>query len=253
MAGDITWKSFELLHSSDMSLRSGDVHVWRFSLEIPGSLEERLHSLLSEDERARADRFYFPKDRRRYIVPHAALRLILQQYLHRNTEDIHFLSNRYGKPYLPGEHLEFNLSHSHEMGLVAVAFQKAVGVDIERIQWDFDYERIAERFFSPDEIAGLQAIHPDRRVSSFFHGWARKEAFIKAKGQGLSIPLRSFSVSLDSDETEVLLRLLSGNANKELWSVRSLPFKEEYAAALAVEGEWGILQLWDFSLLERPG
>ncbi len=248
MACEITWKSIELNRIGNRSLRSGEVHVWRFPLEIPGPSVEKLHSLLSDDERVRAARFYFPKDRRRFIVAHAALRLILQGYLHRKTGDIHFLCNRHGKPFLPGEPFEFNLSHSHEMGLVGVAFQKAVGVDIERIQWDFDCERIAERFFSPEEIAALHATHPDRRVLSFFHGWARKEAFIKAKGQGLSIPLRSFAVSVDPDETEFSLRHLSENANNELWRLRSLLFEIEYAAALAVIGGWDILQLWDCSM-----
>jgi 4'-phosphopantetheinyl transferase len=177
-----------------------DVHLWTWRLSTAGDL--RTHRAFSADERERAARFRFDTDRNRFLAARLGTRHILGRYLRRAPEAIAFAYCDHGKPKVAGP-FEFSLSHSEDLATLAIA-QFGVGVDIERVR-KIDYG-FAERFFSADEIAGLRALPAEKRIDAFFACWTRKEAYVKALGQGLSIPLHRFSVSVQPGEPARLLR-----------------------------------------------
>jgi 4'-phosphopantetheinyl transferase len=222
------------------ALTAENVHVWRIPLEIGHSMLLRLRDTLTDDERQRADRFHFDKDRRHFTAGRGTLRLILAHYLRLRPEAIRFSYTSYGKPFLAGESetLRFNLTHSHELALLAVTLGRDIGVDIEHIRDNLerDGELLAERFFSPREVAALRSLPAELRREAFFHCWTRKEAYIKANGQGLSLPLDQFDVSLHPGEPAALLATQHDPAQAQRWSLVSLAPAEGYVGALAVEG-----------------
>jgi 4'-phosphopantetheinyl transferase len=164
---------------------------------------------------------------------------VLARYLDRAPATLRFDYGPRGKPLLPGTPLSFNLSHSADRALLAVTREARLGVDIERIR-PVDHERIARRFFAPAEAARLAALPERRRAAAFFAGWTRKEAFMKAVGEGLSLPLDSFEVSLDGPA--VLLRAAAGVATD--WSLLELHVPEGFTAALALEGRLGRIRCY---------
>ncbi|MDP9360613.1 MAG: 4'-phosphopantetheinyl transferase superfamily protein [Acidobacteriota bacterium] len=191
-------------------------------------------SALNDDERSRAARFVFERHRRRYIVAHTALRSILGAYTGRAPEKIELDASGHGKPFLRGEELQFNLSHSHEMAVFALS-QHRVGIDIEHVRDLRDAHQIADRFFSPEEVAELRNAPRADALETFFRCWTRKEAFIKALGEGLSIPLRSFGVSLHRDEP-ALLRADDDPEARKRWRIANVEVAAGYVGAVAVEG-----------------
>ncbi|HEY1402610.1 MAG TPA: 4'-phosphopantetheinyl transferase superfamily protein [Pyrinomonadaceae bacterium] len=237
---------------SHLLLETGEVHVWRAHLhEEPEQLAVS-RSILAPDEREKADRFYFERDRVRFIVARSALRRILSRYLNISPAHIVFSYNQYGKPDLSaaaGEpRLRFNVSHSHERALYAIARGGEVGVDIEFVREDFASLEIAERFFSPREIEMLRRLPEQLRTGAFFNCWTRKEAYIKALGEGLSHPLDKFAVSLAPGEPAALLSHDDHPLEPARWSWVELLSGEGYAAALAFEGELRRLRRWQFGL-----
>lgn len=228
-------------------LTTNEVHVWRIALDIGDALLSRLREILADDERQRADRFYFEKDRRHFTAARGALRTLLAGYLARRPENVRFAYSNYGKPRLADENnegnLRFNLSHSHGLALLAVTRGREIGVDVEYLRdMERDGELLAERFFSPREAAVLRSLPPSLRREAFFHCWTRKEAYIKAQGKGLSLPLDQFDVSLHPDQPATLLATQHDPQEARRWSLRSLFPGEEYVGALAVEGDsW---RLW---------
>lgn len=234
-----------------LALAPGEVHIWLASLEqSPGSVQQFL-STLSPDEQARAARFSFEKDRRRFIVARGILRALLGRYLHVPAGTLRFAYNAHRKPaLLPETHpaLCFNLSHSHELALYAFAYEREIGVDIEymRSLADDDYILLAKRCFSQSEYAMLCALPEALRRQAFFNGWTRKEAYIKACGKGFSIPLNSFEVSLVPGEPAALLASREAPHTVTDWSLCALPVPAAYTAALMVQGrEWrGCYQRW---------
>jgi 4'-phosphopantetheinyl transferase len=225
------------------ALTADDVHVWRISLEISDAVLARLHETLAKDERQRADRYHFEKDRRHFVAGRGALRAILARYLEQHPQDVRFVYTNYGKPLLPGAMaLRFNLTHSHGLALLAVTHGRDIGVDLEHIRDNLEGEQLAERFFSPREAAALRALPPELRREAFFHCWTRKEAYIKANGKGLSLPLDQFDVTLCPGEPAALLATQHDPDEARRWSMRSLVPNEGYVGALAVEGySW---RLW---------
>jgi 4'-phosphopantetheinyl transferase len=228
-------------------LMTDDVHVWRIALEVGETTLTRLREILADDERRRADRFHFEKDRRHFTAGRGALRILLSRYLARCPEEVRFAYSNYGKPRLADsdnrDHLRFNLTHSHGLALLAVTRDRDIGVDVERLrEMEREGEPLAERFFSPREAAVLRSLPSAMRCEAFFHCWTRKEAYIKANGKGLSLPLDQFDVSLHPDEPAALLATLHDPGEARRWSLRSLHPGEGYVGALAVEGHsW---QLW---------
>jgi len=191
-------------------------------------------ALLDAEEQARAQRFRFPEHRRRFIVAHAAVRCILARHLDIGPAAIGFSRNAHGKPFLTGADVPvFSMSHSHEMALCAVAVDGELGVDIEHCR-SLQHDDLARRFFAADEVAALAALPADRRADGFFACWSRKEAYIKAKGLGLSLPLDAFAVSIDANTALRYSRHAPDDtARCRLWDV---PVASGYRAALAYCG-----------------
>ncbi|MGC1676245.1 MAG: 4'-phosphopantetheinyl transferase superfamily protein [Candidatus Binataceae bacterium] len=231
-----------------LNIDSSDVHVWRATLdEPPAPIDCYLHTLAA-DERTRAERFYFRRDGQRFIIAHGVLRAILSLYLNESPKRISFCNGSHGKPALfpesGGDSIRFNMSHSHGMALYAVARSREVGVDIEFVRGDLEAEQIAERFFSRREIAELRALPAALRRNAFFLCWTRKEAYIKAKGEGLSLPLDQFDVSLTPGEPAALLNTRPDSGETLRWSLQELTPDPGYAAALAAGGHGWSLSCW---------
>jgi 4'-phosphopantetheinyl transferase len=202
------------------------VDVFWADLDTAPTLLPRWQALLDRDETARAAHFRYERDRDRYIACHGILRLLLGRYVDRAPPALHFTLTGHGKPVLNGGDLHFNLSHSHHLALFAISRDVSVGCDIELHDERLLAEKQPERFFSPTEIAELHALPPPERLAAFFAGWTRKEAYIKARGVGLSLPLNSFDVSLAPDARPALHRGCEG------WSARSIEAAPHCSAAI---------------------
>jgi 4'-phosphopantetheinyl transferase len=235
---------------AEVTLSSAEIHVWCASLNPAASCIECLQSSLSADELQRAARFHFPRDRRRFTVARGVLRDLLGRYLGVPPSALGFRYSTYGKPALvdaaAATELRFNVSHSHEMALFAVACGREVGVDIEYLGREIRGEEIAERFFSARERACLRELPTEVKHEAFFNCWTRKEAYIKAHGEGLSLPLDQFDVSLAPGEPAALLATWSDPREALRWSLQALTPGPDYVAALAVEGQGWHLTCWQW-------
>lgn len=221
------------------TLSADDVHVWQAGLEVPAAGRERFYATLSEDERERAARFHFDRDRHRFIAARGFLREVLGRYLRSDPAQLRFVYSAYGKPSLGAEfdqRLRFNLSHSHELALCAVTLERDVGVDVEFIRPEFADDDVARRFFSAPETARLRALPRAQYAEAFFNCWTRKEAYIKARGEGLSMPLDKFEVSLAPGEPAALLNTFDAPAEAARWSLYALEPGPGYVGAVAVAG-----------------
>jgi 4'-phosphopantetheinyl transferase len=231
---------------SNIVAATHEVHVWRVALNE--SHVAKLRPLLAPDECARTDRFHFARDRNRFIVARGMLRTILGAYLNREPSHLSFSYSPYGKPALADERdaseLSFNLSHANELALIAVTRGRGVGVDIEYIRPDFASTEIAERFFSGHEVAALRALPEKAQSEAFFNCWTRKEAYIKAIGEGMSMPLDQFHVSLAPGSAAALLGNLRDANEVSRWSLQELAPGPGYVAAIAVEGKDWQLRCW---------
>jgi 4'-phosphopantetheinyl transferase len=211
------------------------VDIWRVPIDIAEESGKVLESTLSKSEVERAAHFHFAADRDRFIVSHGCLRDILGRYLHCQPHQINFSSNDYGKPALREGQLEFNLSHSADFALIAIAQQRRVGIDLERIRKGISSHVIARQYFSKAEVAESEALPIEQREVAFFLCWTRKEAYSKAQGLGLSLPLESFDVSLSPNEPAILRATRPEAEETAHWTLLSLEVDSRYAAAVAVE------------------
>src|SRR6267142_2484587 len=222
---------------SPLELRADEVHVWLATLAEHSV--DSLRSLLTEDELARADRFHFAKDRNHYTVARGLLRKLLASYLVAEPAELRFSYAEKGKPALlesQRHSLNFNLAHSNGMAIFAFALGREVGIDLEFIRDDLADEKIAERFFSQSEIETLTKLPLELRKRAFFDCWTRKEAYIKARGEGLSMPLDEFDVSLAPGAEAALLRNHKEPGEVMRWSMQSLAVPAGFVAALVVSG-----------------
>jgi 4'-phosphopantetheinyl transferase len=216
---------------------TNEIHVWHAKLDDHQA--ERFRPLLAKDETARADRFHFAKDRNHFAVGRGLLRMLLAGYLAADPSELRFDYAEKGKPSLESGQanaINFNLAHSHGVALFAFSAGREIGVDVELIRNDVECEEIAERFFSPREIDELKRVSIEQRRQAFFNCWTRKEAYIKARGEGLSMALDQFDVSLAPGEEAALLRNHQEPDDVGRWSIQSLSAPDGYVAALAVEG-----------------
>jgi 4'-phosphopantetheinyl transferase len=229
-------------------LAEGEVHVWRACLHRDEATLLELRESLSADEQERAGRFHFRRDREDFVAARGALRNILGRYAGVAPRQLRFSYDRYGKPTLSGETrcglLRFNASHSNGLALYAVTRGREIGIDLEFVREDFASFEIAARFFSPLEVTTLRTLPPGQRATSFFDCWTRKEAYVKARGEGLSYPLRIFAVSLVPGEPAALLWTEDDPQEAARWSIVELFPGEDYRAALAVKGEAPSLRCW---------
>jgi 4'-phosphopantetheinyl transferase len=218
-------------------MRPREVHVWSLRLDLARAARTRLEAFLSAEERARAERLVRPRDRSRFVCAHGLLRVVLSAYLGRRAAAVELEKGPGGKPRLAGGAApHFNLAHSGSIALVAVSGDHEVGVDVERIREVGDLDALAARCFSPAERAQFEAMDASVRLEAFFAGWTRKEAFLKAVGDGLARPLDSFDVTLAPGAPARLLRaegVAGGAEGYVLSAVRPAP---GYVGAVAVEG-----------------
>ena|SRR5690348_12732443 len=232
-------------------LLPGEIHIWRASQTVEPAVLSRLHGLLDPAEKARAERFVFQRDRDRFIVGRGLLRELLAAYIGCEPAQLGFDYGPQGKPSLrasesaaiahAASHIRFNASHSQGLAAFAFALDCDLGIDVELIRNNFGGEEIAQRFFSREEVAELMSLPPEARAEAFFLCWTRKEAYIKARGQGLQIPLASFSVSLTPGQPE---QLRADDASR--WELRSFQPKDDYAGAFVVEGKGHSLRYFDW-------
>jgi len=223
-----------------IELPENEVHLWRIDLASAAKGEQKWEQVLSRDERARALRFHFSQDRQYFTATRALLRILLAGYVDANPAELVFHYSEKEKPSLisvpSGGHVEFNASHSGAVALLAFARGRALGVDVEQLRENFDHAAIARRFFSEQEQRQLLALAPSEIYHGFFRCWTRKEAYVKAKGAGLSLPLHQFDVSLKAADGNALLSTRPDIAEAAQWSLQEVPAGDGYVAALCVRG-----------------
>jgi 4'-phosphopantetheinyl transferase len=228
-----------------LDLPPEEVDVWRFSLEQPADVVAALAELLDADERVRAERFAFERVRRQFIVGRGMLRRVLARYLDVDPRDVRFHYGNHGKPRLPESGVAFNLTHSEGRALLGVTGAGEVGVDLECVRRMTDLEGIARRFFAPGEVAALTTLEESLRELAFFHCWTRKEAFIKALGDGLSYPLDQFAVTLHPAEPARLLWVHGEPDAHERWQFTHLDPWPGYVGCVALAAPGWRLRCWE--------
>jgi 4'-phosphopantetheinyl transferase len=230
-------------HTSEMrALPEGDIHVWVWQNHLPNEASDADLSHLSEDEVARCLRFRFQRDRISFATCHRNTRLILSHYLSTRSEDLSITPQEGGKPRLNGsnaEHLKFNLTHCTDMGMLAVAWDMELGIDVEqprRVEPD-----VAKRYFSAAEVHQLEMLDEDEWPSGFLRCWTRKEALLKAEGVGLRTPLDAFDVSLAAENPR-LLEVRPPAKFRYPWRLYDISLPFTYIASLAVEAAPAAIQ-----------
>lgn len=255
------WQAISQQLPGKVDLPENVVHVWRVWLENPTTHRfepptterspidfdlHQLERLLTIDERSRADAFRFVRDRQSFIIRRGILRTFLGRYLRVDPAKLRFSYNPVGKPALIGSEnmstLKFNLSYSAQLALFAFSWGGEIGVDVEYINPDLVYQPLVESFFAPQEQAAIQERPDNMRRAAFYACWTRKEAFVKAQGSGLQIPLDRFVVSIGKDAS--LLRLPADLAGDKSWRLEHLDPAPGYVGALAVSGDDWEIQLW---------
>jgi 4'-phosphopantetheinyl transferase len=233
-----------------MALDDDTLHVWRARLDLEGTARDRLFASLSADEQQRASRLHFDRHREHFITARGILRMILSRYLLREPGSINFRYSAHGKPSLAesvkDRALQFNLSHSHGLALFVLSPGGSVGIDVERLRPLRSGLRIAERFFAPTEVLALRALPEEMRDRAFFHCWTRKEAFLKAIGEGISFGLHRVEVPVGPNEKNTVIVRLVAQGQTTAWSVRDLDAGPGFVAAVAEEGSGHPVTLWDW-------
>lgn len=224
-----------------LTLNLNEIQVWSQNLEGAPDEVESFRSLLKPDELERAGRYQFDTNRNEYIVSRGTLRRLLGSYLDVSPLELRFVYSEFGRPGLVGEvmsdALDFNIAHSGGVALLTFARGCRIGVDVEKVRRDFATSEIAERFFSAAERTALRELPKEQRHEAFFRCWTRKEAFVKALGEGLSHPLDQFDVSLAPGEPAALLATRPDAEEARRWVLWDVPVPGDYAAALATESE----------------
>lgn len=231
-----------------LSLGSREVHVWRAHLPEHTTHLAALSSLLSPDERTSAARFRFASDRERYTLSRGLLRVILSRYLAVAPERLEFSYGPQGKPAIlvpaDGGWLRFNLSHARDLALYALCRDHELGIDVEYMRSDIEYERIARHVFSLYERTILSSLPPHERAEAFFRCWTMKESYVKARGGGLSIPLDQFDVALAPGASPAILATRPDATQASRWTLARLDPGAGYTMALAMEGSIEALTCW---------
>jgi 4'-phosphopantetheinyl transferase len=221
--------------------------VWRLALDLPADAVGRLWPTLAADECDRADRFHFAVHRQRYVAGRGFLRVVLAHYLGQDPAALRFCYGPHGKPALAEARgdLQFNLSHSGGGGLLGVTRGQEIGVDLEQVRPRGNLEELAQRFFAAGEVAALAAVDASERELAFYQCWTRKEAFIKAGGEGLARPLDQFTVSLGPGEPARLLAVAGDPEEASRWALHGLKPWPGFVACAALRGHGWAVRCWD--------
>jgi 4'-phosphopantetheinyl transferase len=232
----------------DLLLSPDYVDIWRCCVGLADDQIGELSSLLSAEEKARAQRLKIAEKQNQFVITRGRLRQILGKYLNSDPCAFKFEYATHGKPYLEerwqGHEILFNVSHSHNFVLIAMSLDHQLGIDIEKIQHDKDHTFLARRFFSKREQAELTALPEEIKRRAFYSCWTRKEAFVKAVGDGITYGLDTFDISVHPDETQPSLNIHTNSTEDITWSVFNIPMDEDYMAALAVTGNTVSVRCW---------
>jgi 4'-phosphopantetheinyl transferase len=232
-------------------LQSGEVHVWRARLSSSTAELSRRCSLLSSDEQKRADRFRFEQDRSRFILGRIIARSVLSHCLQQPAGDVQLRLDHLGKPFIPEcfeASIHFNISHSGDYVLFAIARDLRVGVDVEQIRETKDLNDIAARYFSKNEYLRLLTVPERMRTTSFYRCWTMKEAYVKAHGEGFGLATDSFDVAFLPGEMPRLLETRFDHVDVRRWCFYKLDLGPAYLAALVTEAAQDLeLKLWDWN------
>jgi len=216
------------------------VEIWEGDLDSFNAFLPEWEKLLSSEERERARRYHFEKDRRHFTASRALLRLLLGKKLDKAADALIFHYSEYGRPFLKEGHhsnpLNFNLSHSHGRFLLATAWNRRLGVDLEFIRHDVSFDSIANRYFAQEEREAIAAEPEEGKAPLFFRYWTLKEAFMKAQGKGLSYSLSRFSVRWNRSENRATLSIPDEPREASRWSLSFLKSQPDFVACLALEG-----------------
>lgn len=224
--------------TDDTFLIKNNLHIWKIVYPEINFKSNPISNVLHHDEIERANKFYFETDRKRFIVTRAFLKIIMAKILKISPNDIHFSFNKHGKPELEQNiPIHFNISHSGDIGLIAVSDQGPVGIDVERYRKTMTSGKVAKRFFSADEVDTFLSLPEYQRQEGFFNCWTRKEAFIKALGLGLAMPLSNFSVTLKPGIPAQLLSVTHNNEKASDWLLKDIHMENNYAAAYAIKAK----------------
>ena len=246
-SNDFLWKRTPI----PLELKKDEVHLWSVSVAAPPSQVKKLLGGLSSDEISQAKRFHFQQDRQRFMWRRALLRLILGRYLGVDPSGLAFRYGPYGKPYLlnPPDRirLNFNLSHSDGLALVAITRDREVGVDLEHVHRDFPWEDLADRFFSRKETEALHALPKAVQCETFFRRWTAKEAYLKATGMGISIPMDQIETFPIPDCKRNVFGVRGPFQESKDWTLAELTPVTGYVAALVVQGNSWHPACWHYS------
>ncbi len=234
-----------------LRLEGDEVHVWRASLSQPQAYIHELQEVLAADEQLRAATYPSSRMGEHFIIARGLLRTILGRYQGQAPHQLRFHYGVHGKPALAGESggdvLRFNVSHAHELVLIAVTRDREIGIDIEFVSRRRAERQIAERFFSVQEVAMLRALPEHMQREAFYHCWTRKEAYVKARGTGLALPLNRFTVSVSPAEPAVLMHTAGDSGGVASWTLEMLAPGSGYVAAIAVEGTISRVRQWQWT------
>lgn len=238
---DLMWH----LPPKQLSVSRDEVHIWRAFLDLPTTQVEQLKQTLSPDELVRAERFYFERDKHRFIVARALLRTTLGSYLGVQPWELQFGYGHRGKPDLAAiyaeSRLRFNVSHSQNLVVYAVSCERELGVDVEFIRPINEAEQIAKRYFSVRENTSFQSLAPSEKQVGFFYHWTRKEAYLKAEGEGLSADNDLFDASVATEDTNMPS---SSDLPGDRWFLQGFTPAPNYVATVAVKGKGWDLAYW---------
>jgi 4'-phosphopantetheinyl transferase len=245
MGNEISWP---YPPPANWSLGAADVHVWAAPLNEGWATVVDSNALLSAEERLRAERFHFERHRRRFIIGRGLLRSLLGHYLSTKPGKLIFGYGPQGKPALKGNFIEsgvhFNVTHSEDLALVAVTRLGDVGVDVEQVRWLADFDELVSRFFSPREAAVFRALSEEQKLGAFFNLWTRKEAWLKATGEGIAHSLNRVEVSFLPGEPARLITLPDNLEFGNKWSLCELAPAEGFTAAVAIRSTNFHLDCW---------
>lgn len=232
---------------ANRSLAETEIHIWQASLAVSSDELEQFAQTLSVDEQARANRLRFPRDAHRFVASRGILRALLGRYLQIAPDQIQFCYGDRGKPSLAkptNASLAFNLSHSEDWMVCAIARSCQVGIDLEYIRPVADLEQLTQRFFSPQEHAAIHALSEELRLRSFFQHWTCKEALLKAIGDGL-MNLTSIEVSIEGDRAQ-LVNWSGATQPLHQWALQPFVFRPNYVVAVAVDSPDRALAFWQY-------
>lgn len=240
-----------LIPSQNNSLEEAEVHIWLAHLTVSPPRIKQYYPLLSREEKERSERFVHFIHRKRFIASHGFMRTALATYLPCNAEDLVFKKAEKGKPVLvsqkPSESLHFNLSHSHNLALLAISKNKAVGIDVEYMDRKNEWKKIIQRFFTPEEQQALFSLPEDQQQQAFFKVWTRKEAHMKVIGEGLYLSPTQFTVSVPPEQP-AFIHYINKKTDRH-WQMQDIVFQEmfkDYCGCLSVEDGFSELKQFVF-------